>query len=299
MRATALTLLVLSVGAWGCEGQDGGGLLPRRDTRTVADVVARVNGRPIGAGDVAARMSKHDVDAQTALEALIEEEVLLREAHRRGVTLSPEARRRVERTMVRAMLRDFEEGLTPESISAREVRAEFEAHEDKMQIPERRRSWHILVKGNDEGARDVASSILEEVGAAEAPRDVFERYATGRAAERDVEVKAEELPPISKRANIEKGYKDALFEQKATGLITKVVETSYGFHVIALTEIVPAERRTLEDVEEEIRDRLSQKKRFEELLSTVRALEAEGLVEYDEETVQHLLSASKWPQRAD
>lgn len=299
MRAHALTLVALALCSFGCGRPQASEPRPRREAEDVTLVVANVGGRPIGAADVAARMADRGIDARTALEELIDEEILLREAHARGLTLSPEAQQQLERTMVRAMLRDFERELTPESLSDEAVRADFEANKDKLQIPERRDSWHILVRGSDEAARARARSILEQVRTADAPRAVYDRYAARETLEGGIEIKAEDLPPISKRADIENAYKNALFDAKSEGPINQVVETSYGLHVIVLTEIMPAERQTLDEVEQEIRDRLSRTKRFEKLVFTVRSLEAEGLVEYDDENVRRLLSASTLPKRAE
>jgi hypothetical protein len=290
---------MLAVCSLGCDRRQANEPRPRREAGDVTDVVANVGGRPIAAADVAARMADHGIDARTALEELIDEEILLREAHLRGLTLSPDAQRQLERTMVRAMLRDFERELTPDSLPDEEVRADFEVNKDKLQIPERRDSWHILVRGSDEAARARARSILEEVRDARTPRTVYERYAAREPVEGKLEIKAEDLPPISQRAEIEKAYKDALFDAKSEGSINHLVETSYGLHVIVLTEIMPAERTALREVEQDIRDRLSQKKRFEKLVSTVRALEAKGLVAYDDENVRRLLSASSLPKRAE
>ena len=96
---------------------------------------------------------------------------------------------------------------------------------------------------------------------------------------------------------VEFQVKDAIFGAKSIGPLGKVVRTTYGWHVIVLTEIIPGQRRTMRDVEDEIRARLSQKKRFEKLVETVSALEAEGLVEYDDRGVGRLMSMSGLPKR--
>ena len=271
----------------------------RRDASVVAQVVARVGERSIGAAEVQARMRRDAVDAEAALDSLIEEELLVQEAERLGVTESPDAERAVERRAVRAMLADFEQELTPESVSPEEVRADFERHRDKLQVPERRRSWHILVKDTGDDGRELAEAILSEVKSADDPKRVYARYAESAAPERGIEVVAEELPLIAPEAGIEKPYKDALFAAKTPGPLRRPVATSYGWHAIVVTEIVPGARRTLDDVEDEIRTRLSQKKRFERLVATVQGLEAEGLVRYEELNVERLLSMPGLPERSD
>ncbi len=299
MRHVVFLVLVALLDLGGCRAEDAEVSTDDRTAQNVTDVVARVGNRPIGASDVAARMAAEGIDAETALEALIEEELLAQEATRRGLTLDAEGERAVERIMVRAMLSDFERTLTPDAVSIEEVEADFVKHRDKLQVPERRRSWHILVKDSSEAGRRMARSILAEVRTADDPKTVYAKYDQRDAASSDAELTVEELPPITRKANIEKPYKDALFAAESTGPLKKPVETSYGWHVIVLTEIVPGETRSLKDVEGEIRARISQKKRFEKLAETVRAREAEGLVEYDDEAVARLLAMRGLPERSE
>ncbi len=300
MKLSETSLLwAFVLGLVACEAERAETAVVPRDARAVTQIVARVGGRPIGAADVRARMRRDAVDAEAALEAIVEEELLLHEAGRLGITESPDTQRAVDRMAVRAMLADFERERTPESIPPEEVRADFEEDREKLQVPERRRSWHILVKDSGEAGRRLAERILAEVQSADDPKRVYARYAGGAAPEQDIEVTAEELPLITTKAGIEKPYKDALFAAESRGPLKLPVSTSYGWHVIVLTEIVPGERRTLQDVEEEIRTRLSHKKRFEKLVATVQSLEAEGLVRYEKPNVDRLLSMPGLPEPPD
>ena len=268
-----------------------------RGAPEVTHAVARVGGRPIGRAEVEARMNADGVDAQTALDALVDEELLAREAERAGFTMRAEDERSIERLMVRSMLRDFEAELTPESISPEEVAADFEMHGDKLQVLERRDSWHILVKEAGDAGRALAESILREIRRAEDPVTVYKRYSGRKPPEATLPLKTEDLPAITMKANIEEPYKDALFAAKSEGPLRNPVKTSYGWHAIVLTEIIPGERKTLKDLEAEIRGRLSQKKRFEKLVRTVESLEARGLVDYNEAGVERLLSMAGLPER--
>ncbi len=281
-----------------CGGEDSTKPTDRASARDVERVVARVGGHPIGASEVEARMRQAGVGPEAALESLIDERLLLDEARRRGIAESAEDARAVERVMVRAMLRDFESALTPASIPMDEVRADFEEHRDKLQVPEQRASWHIVVEDTGDAGRERADAILAEVLAAAEPKAVYRRYAAGEAGP-ETGLTVEELPPIPRNGGLEKPYEDALFAAKSQGPLSKLVETSYGWHVVSLTQIIPAETRTLEDVESEIRQRLSQRKRFEKVAATLRSLEAERLVRYDDQGVDRLLSMSGLPSRAD
>lgn len=299
VHAEARLALLAALVLFGCQPEPGEMSATPENARVVTDMVARVGPQPIGASDVAARMAAEGLDAETALRDLVEEELLVQEAGRRGVILDAETRRTTERLMVRAMLRDFEEDLTPEAIPMQEVEANFESYRERFQVPERRDSWHVLVKDSSEAGRALARSILAEVRATAEPRTIYAKYEEGGAPDSEVEVIAEDLPAITREAGIEKPYKDALFGAESTGPLKKVIETSYGWHVIVLTDIVAGKRRSLSEAEDEIRERLSQKKRFEKLAETVRAREAEGLVQYDDEAVDRLLSMTGLPKRAE
>lgn len=268
------------------------------ESRLVANVVARVGGRPIGAAEVESLMQAEEIGADAALQQLIDQELLAQEAERLGFTVQGEGERLLERIMVRAMLHEMEQENTPESISDEELKEDYARYEDKFQIPERRRSWHILVKDSGEEARSLAASILRELRKAEDPREVFERYANRRPEESSLEVLAEDLPAVSDAAGLEKPYIDAIFGVKSEGPLKEVVETSYGWHAIVVAEIVPADRRSLAEVEEQSRERLSQAKRLALLVRTVQALKAEGLAEYDDEGVERLLSMAGLPKRS-
>ena len=140
--------------------------------------------------------------------------------------------------------------------------------------------------------------FLIEIQRAEKPRTVFERYAEAANDDSGSEIKAEDLPELTRQAGIEKPYKDALFAAKGEGPLNDVVKTSHGWHAIVVSEVLPEETRTLADVEAESRERLSQRSRLAKLVEIVEGLEAKGLVEYEDAAVRRLLSAPNLPERS-
>jgi parvulin-like peptidyl-prolyl isomerase len=267
--------------------------------RVVADVVARVGDVSIGAAEVRDRMAADQLDAEAAVEVLIGEAALAAEAERSGFAETRDDERRIERLMVRTMLHALEKENTPASVSAEDVREAYAANAHEFQVPERRRSWHILVESQSDAAKALAESILAELRRADDSQTIYARYADGGPTDAGLALKAEELPAITENAGFEKPYKDALFGAKSEGPLKKVVKTSYGWHAIVVTEIVPGSIRTREEAETEIRERLSQKRRLGAIVSIVQNLEAQGLVRYDEEGVQKLLSMPGLPERAE
>jgi len=283
----------------GCTRESDETRFARSDQSIVADVVARAGTVSIGASEVASRMALEGLDAETAVEQLIEEAALVQEAERSGFAENREDELGIERLMVRTMLHDLEKENTPESISDEEVREAYALNASEFQLPERRRSWHILVQSQSEAAEALAESILRELHRADDPRTVYDRYADGEPEDVSFKLKAEDLPAITKKARLKKSYKDAIFGAKSEGPLKNVVKTTYGWHAIVVTEIVPEEIRTFEEVETELRERLSQKRRLGAIVAIVQGLEAQGLVHYDDQGVQRLLSMPGLPERAE
>ena len=283
----------------GCTRESDETRFARSDQSIVADVVARAGTVSIGASEVASRMALEGLDAETAVEQLIEEAALVQEAERSGFAENREDELGIERLMVRTMLHDLEKENTPESISDEEVREAYALNASEFQLPERRRSWHILVQSQTEAAETLAESILRELHRADDPRTVYDRYADGEPEDVSFKLKAEDLPAITKKARLKKSYKDAIFGAKSEGPLKNVVKTTYGWHAIVVTEIVPEEIRTFEEVETELRERLSQKRRLGAIVAIVQGLEAQGLVHYDDQGVQRLLSMPGLPERAE
>lgn len=269
------------------------------DGARVQNVVARVAGTSIGAAEVEALMLAEGLSGDEAVQRLVDESLLAHEGERLGLTLTEEGERAVERRMVRSMLRDMEADATPEDVTEEELQEDYERYRDRYRIPELRKSWHIVVKDTGPEGKALATSILRGLHRASAPREVFERYESRETEEGEIEILAEDLPQVPKNAGLEKPYLDALFGAKSVGPLNNLVETSYGWHAIVVTEIQPANVKTRADVEEETRERISQAKRLAGIVRVVRALHAENLVSYDDEGVDRLLAMEGLPEPVD
>ena len=298
MRSTFIVLCGCTVGGLlGCEARFSGSDVESRTTGPGADLVARVGDHGILAEDVRSRAQVDGVATEEAVHALVDEALLYEAAERAGLDVDAALARRADRMMVRALLRDLEEENTPDKIPMAEVEAEFAEMEDRLQVPERRASWHVLVPADNAGARERAASILAATKRALDSREVFERYEKPDASGTEPTIRAEELPPIDTESGIEKPYKDALFAAKTVGPLEEPVQTSYGWHAIVLTEILPAESVTVADVEPEIRERLAAKRRYEGMVTVTQGLDAQDLVRYNDAVVGRLMTAEELPKR--
>ena len=257
--------------------------------------VAKVGPEVITAREVMSLMDDKNLSARQALEQLVDEAVLFHAAEEAGIQETSEDRREIERLMVRALLRVYEAELSPERMSDEDVRAAFEEHRDRLAVPEKRASIHVLVRDQGPEAEKLAWRALREFRR-EDPKTVMERYVEGKVAHRpEIEVIAEELPAFSMTANIEEPYKKALFAAEQLGPLSKPVRTSYGWHAIVLTEILASAQPSLERSEPELRQWLAERKRHENLVRVIEPLK-ESLVEWNEPVVRRLTQAERLPE---
>lgn len=127
------------------------------------------------------------------------------------------------------------------------VREWFEQNRAGYETPDRYRFSHILIEGDDEAARAEAQEVLTKLTegadfaelAAEYSDDIFTAETGG-----DLEF-------------LEKGLMDPEFDEAAFALqevgdISGVVSTSFGYHVIKLTDIEKGSSTSYEEVRDEI-----------------------------------------------
>lgn len=97
---------------------------PRR-----GEQVAMVNGEAILTQDVEAWSLEHSVDRDTALDALIDEALLVSEARRRGQ--QPD-RNVIRRAAVQEILAEIEEAFPSSGVTSEGIRAEYESVRSQM-----------------------------------------------------------------------------------------------------------------------------------------------------------------------
>jgi peptidyl-prolyl cis-trans isomerase SurA len=215
---------------------------------------------------------------RTALDALIDQKLLLHEAASLGVgATDDEARAAVQALGVQHRLDDLrgasdddirrhvQEQLTIVKLVNREVRSKillnaadvetyYRAHPDRFARPGRFRIRQIFIKspsGDPPAARAGAKAEAEAVRAEAAAGADFGELARRRsqgaeaahAGDLGYVRRGELLPEI-----------DAVLEQLGTGEISPVLTTTLGFHVINLVETQPPSPRPLEDVKLDVEE---------------------------------------------
>ena len=151
------------------------------------------------------------------------------------------------------------ESLLPQiQVDAAEVKKYYDEHQRQYGVPESRQASHILIAadksaGNDarQKARARAEEIYNEV---RKNPGSFAELARKHSQDPGSAAKGGDLGTFS-RGSMVKAFDDAVFGMKA-GEISQPVETEYGYHIIRVTGITPAQMRTIDQARPEIEKEL-------------------------------------------
>ncbi len=293
MRALlGLALCVIAAGA--CDDE------PRRATTSAArpakadvqgPIIARIDGEPVSLEDVQQTVDATGLSPADALARIEAETLLAEHARRSGYGKSKQDERAIEGARVRALLRvAVERGTAPHEIAAAEVKQRFDEVRKKQERPEGRAVTHVLFRSEDAvqdaKAEAAASELLERARllSADERRRLFESYPS--KSERDgLRVTREKIADARADAGLVPAFVQAIFGAKQPQLVSAVVRTSFGYHVINVDGVVPALTLNYSDVEPAIRQALSIEARSIALEQLVSKLRAESTVQFHEPAI--------------
>ena len=146
----------------------------------------------------------------------------------------------------------------PAEISAADVESYYQRNIDKYSQPEQRRVRHILIKTSPQDSAaerkkklQKAEDVLQKARAGEDFAELARRYSEGPSAQQ-----GGDLGQFA-RGRMVKPFEDAVFAMRK-GEISDIVETSFGYHIIKLEDIIPARIKPLAEVRDEIKSSLEQ-----------------------------------------
>jgi len=211
------------------------------------------------------------------LEKLIEEKILLQEAKRQEIKISPrevdEALNEVKRQF--KSLEDFKKALKEEGLSEDSLRQEYEENLIKKELIDREinvmvspeelkqireefayqiKVRHILVKTKPE-----AILILARLDKGEKFEDLAKKYSldTGTKDKGG-------MIDFFTKGKMVKEFSEAAFALRKPGEISGIVETKFGFHIIQLVEKKELTDEELEEIVKAQQEKLRQAKFKEE-----------------------------------
>ncbi|WP_286892744.1 peptidylprolyl isomerase [Thermobacillus sp.] len=154
------------------------------------------------------------------------------------------------------------------AVTDEEIAAYFEENKDSFDQPETVRASHILVE-----TREEAESLLKQL---EAGAD-FAELAAEHTLDEMTKESGGDIGDFA-RGEMEEGFEETAFSLEIGE--TAIAETSYGFHVVRVTDKSAAQEATLDSAREEIVDYLTQSKLADLVDGWIADREAEADIEY-------------------
>lgn len=289
MRSARLAAALLSTAALvvtsGCNeealsrspdaGPPPAGLTPEQASM----VLARVGDTTITLADFAAQLERLNRQdrlryqskkmRRELLQQMIDVALLAQEARRRGLDETPHVQEAIRQLLRDAMVARAHAGLRAADITPAEVRAYYEANEERFREPERRRVAAIVMK-----ERAAAEEVLAKAKEATDPKawgELYQAHSVDAPAERD-DKDAPELagdrglvgPPGDQKgnnANVPDAVRRAVFALKSHGDVAgELVEAEGAFYIVRLSGLAKGHTRSLAEADNAIRAALLQER---------------------------------------
>lgn len=234
--------------------------LPSWSTVHKDQTAARVNEAPISVSDVQQLLDETDggLSPDGALQALIRNELLAQEARRRGYENDPEVEDARRLALTRAVLtQKIEREISSGTIDEAQLRAYYEEKKARFVHGVKRKVIHFLaLVGNhglsDDEARSIAMEAYKSAKQTRSEAD-FRKAMEPLMKQYGNKVKLESLPRFEATSKtFVKPFVDATFAVPGVFRTSPPVKTRFGWHVIFVTEEIPAIHRPLEEVREEL-----------------------------------------------
>lgn len=277
------------------------GLSPEQAAR----VVAKVGDRTITLGDFARTLDRMDQfdrlryqskdRRRELLEEMIDVELLAAEAKRLGIDKDSEAQDAVRTILRDAILAQAREGMpAPAQIPDQEIRAYYDAHQDKFSEPERRRVAAIVMSDKKE-----AQKVLKEaqkVKTAQEWGELFFKHSLTAPKSRgptnpaelagDLGIVGPVDDPRGGSDRVPNAVRAEAFKLKTVGeLVAEPVEAEGKQFIVRLNGITASHKRTLAEADRSIRVLLVQEKLAERELGLETELRKKFTVEIDDKAL--------------
>lgn len=182
-------------------------------------------------------------------EELVNREILIQEANRRGITNTTDFKNQVEiarqSIAIRALVQDF---VQKNPVTDAEVQAEYDAFKAESTEKEYN-ARHILVE-TEEQAKDIIAKLKAGAKFEELAKLSKDPGSAANGGDLDW------APPNA----FVQPFSEAMVKLEKGQLTDAPVQTQYGYHVIKLEDVRDAELPSIEEVKPQIADSLQQKK---------------------------------------
>ncbi|HEV2610799.1 MAG TPA: peptidylprolyl isomerase [Noviherbaspirillum sp.] len=223
----------------------------------MAQNLAVVNGKPVPSSRADALIKQLSTQGQQdspqlrnmVKEELINREILIQEADKRGLSNSPDVKNQVEiarqSIVIRALVADY---LKKNPVSDAEVQAEYDKF--KAQAGDKEyRARHILVE-KEEDAKGIIAKLKGGAKFEDLAKQSKDPGSAANGGDLDWASPASFVKPFS----------DAMTGLQKGQITETPVKTQFGFHVIKLEDVRAAKIPAMDEVKPQIAESLQQKK---------------------------------------
>jgi len=255
----------------------------------LAEALARIDDVVITVGDFQARINQQSPYVRARytsterkkefLDNLVRFEVLAKEAERRGMNRDPEVVRTMKQVMIQKLLKDEFDKISLKDVADSDCQKYFEAHPEEFNKPEEARASLILVKDLPTAKKVLADARAKGVDN-QGYRNLVAEYSVDQATKerggdlRYFDAGTKEVP---------KELVDAAFKLTTLGDNSEPIKTATGqFAILKLTGRRKALTRTLDEVKEQIRNKLYRDKRQDSMEGFVKNLRDKAKITIDE-----------------
>lgn len=277
MRSGIIVLALAFLAACSSQGSKTGGAAG-------GDTVAKIGSTVVTAAELQAEIQSLPPQWQTRaktphgkkeiLDNIVKRRLLMMEADSRGIPQRPEVKMQIEKATSSQILRVLMKEETEQSgaVEEKDLREYFEKHKDRFEQQEQVRARHVLVKlapnataDEDAKAKKKAEAIRRKLTTANF-EEVARKESDGPSAPRGGDL-----------GYFDRKKMDPKFTEVAFGLklneISQPVKTSFGYHIIQVTEKKEAKPANFDEMKDQIQRQIEPQlraERFEKFVSGLR-----------------------------
>jgi len=246
--------------------------------------LATVDGKAITVGDFEKRLAKlppyyralAGQRKKDFLNDMIAEQLLYKEALKRGLKTEPEVRdllKEAQRKILVAKLIEVEGGKKT-GVDEAEVKAFYEARKDDFMTPLKLRASHIQVDTEAE-AKEISRKLKEGADFGQLAREYSKDPSKERGGDIGYFAKGQLMPEIE----------DACFKLEV-GQVSDIVKTQFGYHIVKLTDKKEPQAVELSEVKGTIEKELKDAAQRESFDGLVKNLKSKARVKINEKLLE-------------
>lgn len=242
-------------------------------------LVAKVNGKEITRADVMkflndmgpqmAMQFQSPEGIQRVVDEMVNQELLYLDARENDLDKEEEYKNLLKTTEV-TLLKNyaFNKAIASETPTEEEIKDYYNKNKNEFGNPEMAKASHILVE-----AEDQANEVVKELESGTSFEDAAVKYSTCPSKEQ-----GGKLGEFG-RGQMVPEFENAVFDMEV-GTISEPVKSQFGYHIIYLEDMTPAQEQTFEEAREEAANHVARAKQQEKYMEKVNSLKEVYEVEY-------------------